>query len=362
MNAPGSCNHLHQAGSVLQRENPMVRDLVRNFVNFILWLGIAIGCIILNIIVILSNYLGCRTSFELMGFEMMPLYEDDLLGRLFGAFLGNATMAHLFALSVTLANAFGIFILTEQIFCMFSNVRDRRHYRQAIENPEESEEREENEANAQQALKRIVRNLVIIVLFAVPIALACRWDINLFLFRYYAGALGIEDPQLAASTVTSQDLQLSEFGNLFVWSVARISACGYVSVTAIASMGFAFCLLKLGEFYERMHKSLRQVIHPEAQPRDDVDNLVQDHSSSVRDTEYNPETGGDTVWIPEAATEPVQTAHDTSSDSDTEQDVIGSTESERVTRDQANSDPRYRVDPATGYIWLADYRNKLYDD
>ena len=341
----------------------MVRDLVRNFVNFMLWLGIAIGCIILNIIVILSNYLGCRTSFELMGFEMMPLYEDDLLGRLFGAFLGNATMAHLFALSVTLANAFGIFILTEQIFCMFSNVRDRRHYRQAIENSEESEEREENEANAQQALKRIVRNLVIIVLFAVPIALACRWDINLFLFRYYAGALGIEDPQLAASTVTSQDLQLSEFGNLFVWSVARISACGYVSVTAIASMGFAFCLLKLGEFYERLHQSFRLVIHPEAQPGDDVDNPVQDHSFTVQDT-GNPATGGDAAWISEAATatEPVQTTPDTISDSDTEQDVIGSTEGERVTKDQANSDPRYWIDPATGYIWLADYRNGLHSD
>ena len=64
----------------------MISRLMRNSAGLLVWL-MADGILIaLNLIVILANYLACKTSFELLGFEMRPLATDELVGGFFDAF------------------------------------------------------------------------------------------------------------------------------------------------------------------------------------------------------------------------------------------------------------------------------------
>ena len=54
----------------------------------------------LTLLMIVANYLATKVSFELLGYDQVPLYQDRLLGIFFRGFTGNATLTDLFALMV----------------------------------------------------------------------------------------------------------------------------------------------------------------------------------------------------------------------------------------------------------------------
>ena len=212
----------------------MVNRIIRNLIGLIAWIMGVSASLALNAIVVVSNYLGCKASFELLGFEMRALGTDELLGGILGALMGDATIAHLFALGVALTVAFGLFMLFRLFFSIHKLSYDRRAY--IVSGDQES---------ARVALQLIVRDAVLMVIFAIPLIYAMNWDISLFRYRCVAGALGIEDPSAAANTLKIWELQLEEHGSLFAWSLARFGAWGYLAVTAIACLCLEFCLVRV---------------------------------------------------------------------------------------------------------------------
>lgn len=301
----------------------MFNRITRNITGLIAWMIVVIGCIVLNGIVVLSNYLGCKASFELLSYEMRPLHTDELLGGFFGSFFSEATMAHLFAMTVTLTVAFGLILLFHLMFSVYELCYDRRAYIAAGD-----------EESAKIALRLIVRDLILIAIFAIPVFYAAKWDIGLFRYRSVAGALGIEAPQLATSTVKSWELQLEEQGHLFAWSLARFGAWGYIAVTAIACLGMEFSSVKTGEKWSQLCNACGELLHPK-----------RDHQEQ---SFYGYDSDGQPVYTPDT---PI--AYDTDGNSVTDYDEVApddTDENENVTQ------------PATEYISMdSTNRNKPSD-
>ncbi len=399
----------------------MINRIIRNLVSLIAWIVGVIASFFLNAIIVLSNYLGCKASFELLGFEMRALGTDELLGDILGALMGDATIAHLFALGVALTVAFGLFMLFRLCFSIYKSYCDRHAY--IVSGDEES---------AKIALLLMVRDAALMVIFAIPLIYAMNWDVSLFRYRCVAGALGIEDPSAAANTLKIWELQLEEHGSLFAWNLARFGAWGYLAVTAIACLCLEFCLVRVSESWAKLCSAFEELTYgsgaeeqffhgydergmPVYDPNTSVASDTNDRSiadqSGVSSEDLPEDTYRENIRRPAASMEPMvaaspdrntstgevlfdsaqadgsmatqsgltreemsnpaprendeQTTDSTATprvDEET-REVIGGEQGESVSMADALADPqRYWVDPETRQVWDTDFRRQLLGD
>jgi hypothetical protein len=249
---------------------------------------------------VLANYLACKGSFELLGFEMRPLGTDELVGGFFGAFFHKATLAHFYALVLAVTGAMGFFLVFKLAFRIADLLEDRRAYLNASD-----------QQSARAVVRLILRDLIMLLIFVAPLAVIMYWDVQLFRFRSIAGALAIEDPTVAPQML-GWERQLQENGDLFAWSLAHLGAWGYVAVTAIACLSLEFTSHKTVEYWTRLEGNFKELMQPatnQQQPLfygyDQNEQPVYDPNAPIAyDTDGNPvasqdATGADAT--PEAA-------------------------------------------------------------
>ena len=375
----------------------MVERLSRNFVGLLFWIGIAAAALFVNFLVVTSNYLACKTSFELLNFEGFELGKDTLVGGVFEAFFARATLAQLYALTVALTVAGGLFLMFRLLFHTGELVSDRQAYKAAGDM-----------TSAAIANHMILKNVVMVAVFAVPVGFAINWDIDLFRYRSVANAMNIDDAVEATRSLRSWSLQLKEHADLFAWSLARWGAWGYVGVTGLACLCLEVSLVKIRESWAKLlsafdetDAALAAAPAPEFYGYDEQGLPVQDPRVPIAyDTAGNPvglpatdatTAGGTTTRMKTPVVEDIHRADDLS-DTNGQQldqglqtnvgepwaalrtidparaahgpterfDVIGGRAGERVSLDEALAHPeRFFVDPDSHEVWDVAYRAEL---
>lgn len=278
----------------------MLSRITRNLFGLLSWLVGLAGLIVINGIVVSSNYVGTKIAFELLGFEQRALHEDELMGWFFAAVAPEATLAHLFALGIALTVATGVFLAFRLVFSVYHLWEDRQAYLSGggPRGPE----------NAKLAARLMVRDGVLIVLFLIPLLFAASWDIELFRFRSIAGSEGIELPEQAVKLL-KWDLQMNESGHLYAWSLARWGAWGYIAVTTVACLGLEYAFLRVSENWSRLTAALEDLFGPGEDPvpygYDENGEPVYDETTVLAyDIDGNPiEDEQDPAWVG-APTEP----------------------------------------------------------
>jgi len=229
--------------------------ITKNIFLLLFWLFLDFLSFFIHLIVVIANYMGTLAAFELLGFEMRPLETDSLLGPYLGAFLGNATMAHFYALAIALTVALAQFLVYHSTFRVFDLSRDRRTYIQRGD-----------EESAGIALRLILFELGILFFFVLLLGIAVIFDVELFRYRFIAGALSIDDPTVATKSILSWSLQVKENFHLYAWHIARIGAWGYLSVTALACLMLGFLMHKTGDAWTRLLSGFQEMSRSQDAP------------------------------------------------------------------------------------------------
>lgn len=340
----------------------------RNAVAMFFWLAVMSTAIVIGGAVIFSNYVACASSFELLGYEMKPLEADVLVGPLAGALFGDATLAHLYAAAIALTIALGLFLVFHLAFQVFQLMQDRRAY---IEQGDDS--------SARIALRLVVRDLILIGAFLLPLALAFVWDIELFRFRSVAGAMNLSDPGTAPTAIANWDLQLDEHSRLFAWIIAKNGAWGYLAVTVLACLALEFTFTKVGDAWSRLLSGFRAEPNPESAELilygyDSNGQPVYDESEPTSfDTSgrmLNNDPSAPVDEYPVLRPVPYDRDDDALLDEQENRDppntdqrlpVYGSSNGEELTLAEAQSDlDRYHVDMMTREIWLREHWEALH--
>lgn len=220
----------------------MLSQLGRNLVRIILWF-IVLGAVIgLTVGVTFANYQAFLTSFELLGYEMKPLGGDLFLGRMFGAFFPDATLAHFYATTVAGGMVVLLFVVSHLLLQIHHLYDDRRSYLR-------SGDRESAEILAQS----MVRQAIYLVVLIIPLAYAINWDLELFRFRSIAAMLGIDDPAIAPRAVLTAAALRQKYPDLAATDLALTSgAYGYMGVTAMLCIGMEIIFGKLAEAWTQL--------------------------------------------------------------------------------------------------------------
>ena len=313
----------------------MLSRIIRNSFALTVWLAVLAACFCFNVLIALSNYLGCRVSFELLGYERLRLGSDDLAGRFFGAFFSEATICHLFALTLTIATAFGSFLIFHLAFGIYDLIRDRAAY---IRNGDAE--------SASVALQLIVRDLILMAAIAAPVVFAVRWDVWLFRYRSFAGALGIEDPAIATHTIKSWEPQFQEYGDYFAWFMVKVGSWGYFAITAIGAIGIEFASKKTGDCWAKLSNAYGDWWNA----RSGAPEIAGGNNGTT--------SGGNSFA-------PSQNPGNSSTSTAEEElhTVLSDRGMDPVTPSYAAAHPElYWIDPDSGEIWDADYRRRGLDD
>ena len=229
----------------------MASRIARNFIRLTLSLLLVLFLFGFNVLLALSNYLGCKISFELLGTENRPLGTDELVGVYFRSFFGQASLAHLYAMLVAGTVSVGLFLVLKLAFDTLKLVEDQRLYR---ENGDQQ--------SAQIAMRRIVYNLIMIAIFAVPLGFAIYWDIHLFRFRSIAQVMGYEYPEKVVTLVNWSE-QLRQKPDMWVWFLTKIGAWGYLAITAICCLGLEYAIYRTGEQWALLLDALSELFRAE---------------------------------------------------------------------------------------------------
>lgn len=276
----------------------MIGRLIRNLVGFLICVVADVGLVVLTVALVIANYLACKSSFELLGFERQPLGTDELVGGFFGAFFHQATLVHFYALVLAVTMAVGLFLVFKLAFRLAALWEDRRAYLHAGDHP-----------SAHAATRAILRDLIMLGIFLLPLAAAISWDVQLFRFRALTGALGIEDPTVA-SQMPGWHQQLQAHGAQFAWSLAGWGAWGYVAVTAMACLSLEYTVHKTQDYWTRLEDSCTALTQPAAPQEapllfygyDHAGQPVFDpHAPLAYDTEGNPLRSPETAGVPSPA-------------------------------------------------------------
>ena len=369
----------------------MLSSISRHFIKLIFCSMAVFGSAVLTILMVITNYMACTVSFELLGFDRAPLYRDRLLGPVFQGIAGKATLTDLFSLMVSVVIAAGMYLFFHLTFQVCKCFEDRRAY-----------QLEGDTLSALVITHRMWWYLGVLSAVFLALVLAIRWDIHLFLFRVVAGALSLEDPGLALK-LANWETQIQEKSDLWFIVMARIGAWGYISITAIACLCLEYSRHKLGECWAQLANSLDKLLpdvpsDPDA-PRNVPSAADDSHEPAVNqgpDSHHsNPfssnrsensqqkpfsetatsgqlfdEPMADHLALPSAYSNeqpvnseesPACTAFNTETKETTP--VVGSKKNEHTNRHMAAADDRHVIDPADHKtIWDADYYKALFED
>jgi hypothetical protein len=167
-----------------------MKDVVRNLFGLIFIMGAdcLFSCIFLTLFI--ANYLACKTSFDYLGYDGLPLAKEAFIGQIIGPFLPDATLSHFYAFVVAAVIAAGLFVMYNRLFHIWELLKQRKGY--LSQNDKES---------AQIILYHIYDDIVMIAAIMPFLIAAIIWDFELFKYRSVVGALGIEDPAQVTFTL-----------------------------------------------------------------------------------------------------------------------------------------------------------------
>jgi hypothetical protein len=266
------------------------------------WLAWDAALILVNLVLTTANYLACKSSFELLGWEKRTLASDPLLGPFFGAFLGKAMLSDGYALALVVTIHAGLFLAGHLGFFIAQLEEERKTYllQQDLE-------------SARIILRRMIRELVFLGLLLTALGVAIYWDVTLFRYRSIAAAYGIEDP-LEATGLEGWPQQLQEYGGMFAWSLAALGGWGYIAVTALACFSLAYAFSKTCERSREWLAAFESPPPPQAEQEAYADFYGYDaygqpvydpHTPVVYDTNGQPVTE-QTPPTPDTVTEPAR--------------------------------------------------------
>lgn len=335
-----------------------MNSLVRNGIGLLFWSAMILVTLVINMIIIFSNYFSCSTAFELSGYEPKPLKADQL-GANLDLFLSDVTLAQFYALGISLTLGVAFFILFRLIHRLLELLHDRRVY-----------SKQDDVVSAEAVLLLIIQNIVMIVIMLIPIYFLVRWDIELFRFRSVAGALQITDPS-GVSTIEAWDLQLKNNASLFSWKLIQYGAWGYIAGTALACFCLEFSIRKLEECWVKLLSGIEKLSQSKT-AETDYYNHAHSESSYEQNSEWTdsssldqpaPETYNqpdDDVYQDSSEPKPLsdnellgdlEDEQESTTDTEVPSEVSGK-EGESITLSQALKQPElFYVKPSTGEIW-----------
>lgn len=272
----------------------MIDRLIRSAGGFLFCLFITSVVAVVNLVVTAANYLSCKVSFELLGFEMRPLGTDELVGGFFGTFFHRAALAHLSALALAAVLAMSFFFVFKFLFRMIDLLKDRTLYLNAGD-----------QQSARTAVQLIIHEAVTMLIFLVPLVGAIVLDVFLFRYRSIAGALGIEEPEVATQ-MFGWERQLQENGDLFAWSFARLGPWGYLAITALACLSLEYVWRRTVDYWRSLAEALGELMQLATNQQeqalfygyDQNGQPVYDPNAPIAyDTDGNPNVGQETANI-----------------------------------------------------------------
>ncbi len=237
-----------------------MKEKIRNLSSAICKLG---GISVLLTLVVMvtgwllfANYNGLVLSFELLGYDQMPIAENRLFGWLFEVLMvADATLCDLFAgavvLLMTLSIAFAVHLFDKSIVYM----GDMSRYKKTGDND-----------SATVVMHRFIYEVapwLILSLFLSTII--TLWDIELFNYRVAAGIMGYEGRQ-AALSLKESSLLSQQYADRVSMNVAAVSQWGYAGVLVFMAvlLDYVFkcfltrCFLIFNAFAEFFPEKKRQ--------------------------------------------------------------------------------------------------------
>lgn len=338
----------------------LLDDIVRTMVGQVFWIGVLCVLAWINLLVILTNYLGVKTSLELMGTERMPLGMDELVGGFFQIFFDQATLAHCLALSLSVGLSISLFLLFHLAFELYGQYRVYRGY--LIQGQDYA---------AQSLLEQLYRDGIILGLMASLVIFMAIFDLDLLKFRLMAGALSIEEPAEALAVIQVWDRQYPTHQHLLSWQIIGRSTWSYMAITLAAALGLEIARVRVRSTWTQLAHIVGQFQTVPPRPR--VDNGGTPAPSSARAVVPPPTPADGAGPIPHRAvpsppaspsiavpTTPPSSTSTAASDPGDIREVIGGRKGERISKEAARRKPDlYVVDDETDSVFARPYWEQL---
>lgn len=368
----------------------MLREFVRRMAKLLLWFVLLTAVGMLTIGAIFANYQASLSSFELLGYEMIPLGTDAYLGKIFGALFPDSTLAHFYATTMVGVLAVALFLFSHFIFQLHEYHDDRRSYLRAGESE-----------SAAILSQRMLWQVIILGALAFLLFYVLRWDVELFQYRSIAGMLGIADPQIAPLNVLTVEALRQRYPDLAATELSlSVGPYGYIAVTAISCLALEIIFRKIAEAWAQLVSPLDQWIDDRMAGSTSLENANQhygydengqpvfdpnvpvayDHDGKylTPDSELDEHRIGEGVSevadsMPDNVEHEVREFNEVGSREFTDQadaedmsasvelvDVIGSKSRERISLVAALGDPeKYHVDKHSAQVWDRNHWEQL---
>lgn len=221
----------------------------------------------------IGNYLAVETALELQGTEPKPLSAFSIFGGFFDSFLPDATLADVAALTLVSVLYIGVACLINRAFRLAHLIRDRRLYLQ-----------QGDTKSAELVIEYVKACVAWIALLSVLVVPVVYWDVKLFQFRAVIGALGIDNPILAAQQPGWAE-QIAQNGNLFGWELAGIGAIGYLALNILAAVLLEFNIQAIDNSWIGVTDAVTRELQPSSTSEPEA--VVADTGPEVAATEQN---------------------------------------------------------------------------
>lgn len=308
--------------------------------------------LLLNLVMLLSNYLSLELSFESLGLDSTPLGDNKLLGVFFTSLVPGATLTSLYAFGLAGVVCLGYFVCTHLFIQLFDCLREYRLHRRAG-----------NETQAEALLWHMGKNVLYLALFLPMVFVFSTWDLELFRFRAVMGASqAVKAEEILALPTWASVLRTS--ADFYAITLAKIGMWGYISVNVMAAVVLEWMI-------DRVRDQFIAVCSEIARLFDDGNDStsVDTEADSVADAGEVPSFAG-----PEGSATheqpPVEEIHEYGPsnaqpapgvrESDL-RNVVGGARGERVSVEEALRDSdKYHVEISTGRVWSRRHWQQLH--
>jgi hypothetical protein len=238
--------------------------LLQCFVRWLLALGWLAVAIAVTLAFAFGNFLVTWQSFEAQGYEDIPMAEVPLLGPVTVALgVGGAPLAAAYALFLTaVMNALAITI-AKIVVRLFEGFFDWRRARASDD--------AELRSQADTVRLKLIEQGGWLVVFAALAAPVIAWDVAQLSFRNLAIYTNLADPTEAIGWGTD----LAALVGPYLHAFTRTAAWGYVGCVLGAAIMTEFAFSRAGEQWRTLDRVIEQFVQGPAGPRNASGDAIQ---------------------------------------------------------------------------------------